>query len=513
MNDTIQFRKKCTHFLLVGLWVHLPLEATLGYLAGTLSLGLIAVMALLTGLVTFIARQKPDDVVTRNALAIAFMAHVSALVFLAPSAWRIDMHMYYFAGLAILCVFSDWRAILAGASFVAVHHIALNFAYPAALFGGGADFSRVLLHAVILVFEAAALMWQCANMMRALETAQQNVQQAEDAFARKQEADKKSEALAAENAQRERDLAAQEAAARDEQAKAELAAQSEASRARARARDEMARTFETQVASLVTQIQAQVGNTENAAETVGKALGAMDGRLQAIDSDAAQTHESIMSVAAAARQLDASVDNIHQQMDKSTDAVSQATQATQKAGDTINDLHDSAARIFEIVDTIQSIADQTNLLALNATIEAARAGEAGKGFAVVASEVKALANQTAKATEEVTSQVQTIQQQVGATVDEIQSISSTFAQVNDVSETISAAVDEQRSAASGIVTSIEQATGATQSVSSAVADSVGYAQRCSTSSQQMKDAVASLMQDMSTLNESMAAFVENLKAA
>jgi len=513
MGETFAFRRKCLRILMIAMWVHVPLEFIVGYFAQTLSLGVVAVTTALTGVATALALKKPDDSVTRNVLALTFMAHGSALVFLAPVAWRIDMHMYYFAALAILCVFSDWRPIVIGAGFVAVHHIALNFIFPMALFGSEGDFGRVVLHAVILISETAALTYLCVTMVNALGASEAALAQAQEALDRQRAADKKAEEMAAETAKRDKELAQQEAAAREERAKAELAAQEEASKSRAVARDEMARTFETQVASLVDKIQGQVNGTKTAAQTVETSLGAMDERLGEIDGNAAQTNESVSSVAAAAEQLSVSVDNIRQQMEKSSAAVGAATSATEKADVTINELNVSAARISEIVDTIQTIADQTNLLALNATIEAARAGDAGKGFAVVASEVKALANQTAKATEEVTSQVQTIQDQVTSTVEEIQAIRSTFAQVNEVSETISTAIAEQHEAASGIVKSVEFASGATQSVSGAVEQSVSYAESCKSSSAQMRDAIEGLMRDMKTLNASMTDFVSSLKAA
>lgn len=513
LTDFSAFRSKAATYLTYWLWAHVLIIAGVGFLAETFSLGLSIVSAAASVVSTLLVKKFPGHVIGRNAIALTFMLHVSALVFCAPAAWRIDMHMYYFAALAILCVFSDWRPILAATCFVAVHHISLNFLYPLGLFGSDGDFARVVLHAIILVVEAAVLTWLCHTMTSVLAASQQSLAQAKDALDRKKQADDKADALALENAERKEQSRLADDAARQEKIRLERETQAKADAIKARERRETAARFQSQVASIVSNIHQQVDVTKAAASSTEASIGKMDDQLGQIDANASRTNETVTTLAGAAEELSASFEGIGSQIEQSSSVVTQATRAAEKTDATINDLNHSATRITEIVDTIQSIADQTNLLALNATIEAARAGEAGKGFAVVASEVKALATQTAKATEEVTNQVQTIQDQVGLTVEEIQSIRSTFERVNEISENIAQSIDEQRNATSDIAKSVQFASSATQSVSGAVVESGGYSQACKKSSQEMQLAIDNLSGDMSVLKDSMDSFVNDLNTA
>jgi methyl-accepting chemotaxis protein len=184
---------------------------------------------------------------------------------------------------------------------------------------------------------------------------------------------------------------------------------------------------------------------------------------------AKETSSNVATVAAAAEQLGASVRDISHQLERATQVVEKAAEIARGANDTIVGLAESAKRIDDVVNLIRAIADQTNLLALNATIEAARAGEAGRGFAVVASEVKALATQTAKATEEISSQITTVQSSTHDTVEKIKSISSVMAEINELTVTIAAAIREQDSATSEITRNINYAATATQDVAQNVA--------------------------------------------
>ena len=158
---------------------------------------------------------------------------------------------------------------------------------------------------------------------------------------------------------------------------------------------------------------------------------------------AATTSSNVMAVASGAEELSSSIGEISRQVNQALETTTEAVKEADQANEVITGLSELANSIGEVVDLISSIADQTNLLALNATIEAARAGESGKGFAVVASEVKSLANQTAKATEEIGSQISNVQKTTETVVGAIGSISATIGNINDISTSIAAAVEEQ----------------------------------------------------------------------
>ena len=172
----------------------------------------------------------------------------------------------------------------------------------------------------------------------------------------------------------------------------------------------------------------------------------------------------MQSVAGATEQLTASIREISQQVANSAGVAGQAAEEARRTNEKVTGLARAAQKIGEVVSMIQDIAGQTNLLALNATIEAARAGEHGKGFAVVASEVKALANQTARATEEIATQIEGIQGATSEAVAAIQGIDGTIGRLNEIANAIAAAVEEQGAATGEIADSIQRAAQGTEDV-------------------------------------------------
>jgi methyl-accepting chemotaxis protein len=216
------------------------------------------------------------------------------------------------------------------------------------------------------------------------------------------------------------------------------------------------------------QLVGLVAGNADQMEATARALAAIAEEARDRAGTAASASElasdGVQTVAAAAEELSASIGEISRQTDTATAVAQRATGEAKKTDATISGLADAATRIGNVITLIKAIAEQTNLLALNATIEAARAGEAGKGFAVVASEVKNLAGQTAKATEEIASQIAQIQASTGEAVTAIRAISDIMGEVDRTTNVIAAAVGEQGHATAEISLNAQKAAGGTKSV-------------------------------------------------
>ena len=251
------------------------------------------------------------------------------------------------------------------------------------------------------------------------------------------------------------------------------ALQAEQASAKQRAEEEkraatlkLADTLESGVKGIVDGVTESASRMQSIAQTMAGSAGRTTEQAAAVATAAEEASSNVQTVAAATEELSSSISEISRQVSESTKIASQAVEDASKTNVQMQNLAATAQKIGDVVKLINDIAGQTNLLALNATIEAARAGEAGKGFAVVASEVKSLANQTAKATEDIAAQVNAIQQATGGAVTAIQGISQTIGRVNEIATTIAAAVEEQGAATQEIARNVQQASHGTAEVSS-----------------------------------------------
>jgi len=266
---------------------------------------------------------------------------------------------------------------------------------------------------------------------------------------------------------------------------------------------EVARAFETTVASVVRSVSSSSTELEAAAEALGAMAGAtrdLSGKVLAASTQAA---DNVQSVSVATEQLIASVGEISRQVQESTRIAREAVMQAEMTDGRIAELTRAAGRIGDVVKLITAIAEQTNLLALNATIEAARAGAAGKGFAVVAQEVKALAAQTAKATNEIGQQIAGVQAATQDSVGSIKEIGGTISRIAEIAAAITAAVDLQAVTTRDIAANVQAATGSAAHVAANIAEVNDSASGITSAAAQILASAKSLSQDGNRLSAEM----------
>jgi len=271
--------------------------------------------------------------------------------------------------------------------------------------------------------------------------------------------------------------------------------------------------FEAMIGELVRSLASASTELEASASTLSSTADHTQELTTMVAAASEEASTNVQSVASATEELSSSVNEISRQVQESARMAGDAVDQARKTNDRVGELAKAAARIGDVVELINTIAGQTNLLALNATIEAARAGEAGRGFAVVASEVKALAQQTAKATGEIGQQVADIQAATQESVSAIGQISGTIEKLSEVSSTIAAAVEEQGAATQEISRNIQQAAQGTQQVSTHITDVERGASETGSASSQVHAAAKSLAGESDRLKIQVEKFLHTVRTA
>jgi len=275
----------------------------------------------------------------------------------------------------------------------------------------------------------------------------------------------------------------------------------------------LADDFENAVGEIIEVVSSASTELEASANTLTSTAERSQQVSTVVAAASEEASTNVQSVATATEELSTSVNEISRQVQQSARMAAEAVGQARGTTDRVSELSKAASRIGDVVDLINTIAGQTNLLALNATIEAARAGEAGRGFAVVASEVKALAEQTAKATGEIGQQISGIQTATQDSVNAIREISDTIAKLSEISSTIAAAIEEQGAATQEISRNVQQAAQGTQQVSSNITDVQRGATETGSASSQVLSAAKSLSGDSNRLKLEVGRFLGTVRAA
>jgi methyl-accepting chemotaxis protein len=271
--------------------------------------------------------------------------------------------------------------------------------------------------------------------------------------------------------------------------------------------------FEATVRDTLDSLQKSANSMQTTAQSMSATADQSSALVSAVASAAEETSVNVQTVSSGTEELSTSISEIGRQVVSSAQIARKAVDEAGQTDATMQGLAENAGRISVVVDLIQIIASQTNLLALNATIEAARAGEAGRGFAVVASEVKSLANQTAKATEEIRLQITSMQQATTSAVGAIRNIGTTIGEINEVTTAIAASVEEQGVATREIARNIQHAAGGTSEVSSNIVGVSTASAEAGSAASEVLSASGALRREADVLRSEIDAFLTSIRAA
>jgi methyl-accepting chemotaxis protein len=464
--------------------VHVPvLAAICAVLGRNVAANAIAcaALALIPIVLTYAARS-----ITTIAFGIAItLIGQTSLLVLAFSGhpWQVEMHFYYFAVLAMLSGFCDWRVLALAAVLVSLHHLSLNFILPDAIYPGGDNPWRVSVHAIVVVIEVAMLMFIGHTIREAFATAAQARQRAEEAAAE----------LKRIGGQRQDDLVA--------------------TNRRADVMGKLLETFKAEMANSINVLNDAAFELGQSADTLGATAERAKTQVAAASSASGQTTVKVATVTEAGKELAKTISEISATVTQSSRLASDTVSRADTAHQTIAELTTAASEIGDMTGLINRIAAQTNLLALNATIEAARAGAAGKGFAIVAQEVKALAAETARATEDIASKTAGIQSTTERSAAAIEAILTMVRELDLLSAQIAGAIEQQASATREIAHNVDAAAMGVGNVAASIGDIEAMADQTAHATVGLRHSAVELAAQTKAIRERIVSFADDVRAA
>ncbi|MEI9904527.1 MAG: methyl-accepting chemotaxis protein [Asticcacaulis sp.] len=486
MEALENLRRRFGQFLIVYLWGNVVLLPVISVLAHDRLdiLSLVSGVAL-TGAATFAWMRDRTGPATRVITSLAMAGLICLMVYnFRGHPYQIDMHMYFFAALALVAGWCDWRPLVAYSGLVAVHHLILDYALPAAVFPGARDdLVRVLLHAVIIIVQTGLLIWLVRRLEAMFRESDLALSLAEAAQARTRTLTEQQQKTKAD----------------------ELAGLAR--------RDELADVFVRHIQDAAKAFRNFSADVSAAAQVLAATVGETTDRARSVTSAAESASRNVDTVAAGADELSASIAEINHRVMHSAQVATSAVREAEATQHAVNALSHAAEKIGDVVELIRAIAAQTNLLALNATIEAARAGDAGRGFAIVASEVKQLASQTSKATDEIARVIAEIQTSTHGAVDSITSIVATINTVRQATQDIAGAIEQQSTATRDIAANTQSVALGTQDVSRNIGGVSEATRSMDAASGTLMGLSAELSQKSLALQSDVEDFIRRLRAA
>jgi methyl-accepting chemotaxis protein len=478
MNALDNLRAKASVGIFALLWVNVAIILLRNFLRPEgFSTAAVVGALLVAASATASWLQSRTGATTRVVVSMAHAATVALLVYsFAGSPLQIDMHMYFFASLAICAAWIDWRAIVGYAGLVAVHHLLFYFAMPLAVFPGESDFSRVVLHAVVLILQSGVLIALTHSVVAAFTAADTALGEARTAHQNATDMTERARATDMQAEEERRRREAEKLAEAEEirvvvseldRALSELSSGNLAFRIQHAFRgelDSLRISFNGSLENLEL-VLAKVGHTAQSVRAGAGQISHANGDLQ---NRTEQQAASVQETAASLSQVNGTVQETTRLAEQAGQLVDHARRNAERSGSVVTDaveamsrIATSSAAISQIISVIDEIAFQTNLLALNAGVEAARAGDAGKGFAVVAQEVRELAQRSANSARE-------IRTLIGASSEHIQTGVGLVGQAGEALTSIAREVQEISAHVNGIIRGAREQASGLGEISSAI---------------------------------------------